>query len=527
MYRGSAVHCHRFARIFAIGVTSVEISLEGIQVAHRYRLKGAVIIKRLRNLAVATSALALLISAVVVLLVDPGESGASVIASSGQLQFESPPPEVSSATGQSNTLINFFTERTNYVLPAAVPIDLTPGSSFPTNYTGSCDLTPSTLSAGTDVDSYFMYSNPVGEPQNIYYYYATLTFSTPILGVMVTGPTMSATDAVVGAPGTTYESPEGLECDHDGDAVELVTPSTIRVEFATSISTDSIRVITAATATGPSPGGSGPGGTGPGGTGPGGTGPGGTSGGGFEGYTELASDGGIFNFGTQFFGSMGGRPLNAPMVGGVQVSGQPGYWAVASDGGVFSFGAAKFYGSTGGQRLNAPVVGMASTPDGLGYWLVASDGGIFNYGDAAFYGSRGGKRLNKPIIGMATTADGHGYWLVASDGGIFSYGDAHFYGSTGSLTLNKPIVGIAPTVDGAGYWLIASDGGIFSYGDAAFYGSMGGQKLNQPMVAIKTTEDGGGYWTVAADGGIFSFGDATFLGSMGGTVLNKPVVSAF
>src|ERR1700677_4670746 len=184
---------------------------------------------RLRYLAVATSALTLLISAVV-LVADPGESGASVIASSGQLQFESPPPEVSSATGQSNTLINFFTERTNYVLPTTVPIDITPGSSFPTNYTGSCDPTPSTLSAGTDVDSYFMYTNPVGEPENLYYYYATLTFSTPILGVMVTGSTLSATDAALGAPGTTYVSPQGLECDRDGDAVELVAPSTIRVE---------------------------------------------------------------------------------------------------------------------------------------------------------------------------------------------------------------------------------------------------------------------------------------------------------
>ena len=487
---------------------------------HRYRPEGAVIIVR-RHLAVATAALALLISAVV-LLADPGESGASVIASSGQLSFESPPPLVSSATGESNTLINFFTERTNYVLPASVPIDITPPSSFPTDYTGSCDLTPGTVSAGTDVDSYYMYSNPVGEPSNLYFYYATLTFSTPILGVMVTGPTLSATDAVVGAPGTTYGSQGGLECDHDGDAFELVTPTTIHVEFATSVDVDSIRIITAATGTG-----TGPGGTGPGGTGPGGTGSGGTSGGGFEGYTELASDGGIFNFGTQFFGSMGGHALNAPMVGGAQVSGQPGYWTVASDGGVFSFGAAQFYGSTGGQPLVAPVVGMASTPDGLGYWLVASDGGVFNYGDAAFYGSRGGKRLNKPIVGIASTPDGHGYWLVASDGGIFSYGDAHFYGSTGSLTLNKPIVGIATTVDGAGYWLVASDGGIFSYGDAFFYGSMGGQKLNQPMVAIKSTEDGGGYWTVAADGGIFSFGDASFLGSMGGIPLNKPVVGAF
>ena len=35
-----------------------------------------------------------------------------------------------------------------------------------------------------------------------------------------------------------------------------------------------------------------------------------------------------------------------------------GYWFVAADGGIFSFGNAKFYGSMGGRHLNAPIVGM-------------------------------------------------------------------------------------------------------------------------------------------------------------------------
>jgi hypothetical protein len=37
-----------------------------------------------------------------------------------------------------------------------------------------------------------------------------------------------------------------------------------------------------------------------------------------------------------------------------------GYWLVASDGGVFAFDA-PFEGSMGGKPLNAPVVGMADT----------------------------------------------------------------------------------------------------------------------------------------------------------------------
>jgi len=123
------------------------------------------------------------------------------------------------------------------------------------------------------------------------------------------------------------------------------------------------------------------------------------------------------------------------------------YRLVASDGGIFSFGDASFYGSMGGKLLNKPIVGMASTPDGKGYWLVASDGGIFSFGDASFYGSMGNKTLNKPIVGMASTPDGKGYWLVASDGGVFSFGDASFYGSMGGKPLNKPVVGMAVAVE--------------------------------------------------------------------------------
>ena len=66
-----------------------------------------------------------------------------------------------------------------------------------------------------------------------------------------------------------------------------------------------------------------------------------------------------------------------------------GYWEVASDGGVFSYGTANYYGSMGGKHLDAPIVGMAATPDGGGYWEVASDGGVFAFGDAQYYGSDG------------------------------------------------------------------------------------------------------------------------------------------
>ena len=244
------------------------------------------------------------------------------------------------------------------------------------------------------------------------------------------------------------------------------------------------------------------------------------------GYWMVASDGGVFSQGAApFAGSMGGTPLNAPVVGMAPTPSSTGYWLAASDGGVFSFGDATFFGSMGGQRLNAPIVGMAASPTGNGYWLVAADGGVFSFGDATFLGSMGGTRLNAPVVGMAATPTGNGYWLVAADGGVFNFGDATFHGSMGGSHLNKPVVGISGTPTGDGYRLAASDGGIFAFGSASFEGSMGGTPLNKPVVGMAATADGNGYWLTAADGGIFSFGTAPFSGSLGSLHLNKPVVA--
>jgi plastocyanin len=246
------------------------------------------------------------------------------------------------------------------------------------------------------------------------------------------------------------------------------------------------------------------------------------------GYHNVATDGGIFTHGhADFLGSMGGHPLNKPVVSAQGTPDQQGYYEVATDGGIFTFGNAKFMGSMGDKPLNKPINGMAVTPDGGGYYEVASDGGIFTFGDAKFMGSMGGKPLNKPIVGMAVTPDGGGYYEVASDGGIFTFGDAAFQGSMGGSPLNSPVVGMAATNDGAGYYEVAADGGIFTFGTAQFFGSEGGLVLNKPIVGMQLTTSGNGYRLVATDGGIFTHGDAQFFGSEGGIVLNQPIVGIF
>ena len=142
-----------------------------------------------------------------------------------------------------------------------------------------------------------------------------------------------------------------------------------------------------------------------------------------------------------------------------------GYYLVASDGGVFAFGSAPFYGSIGGHVLNKPVVGMAMAPGNAGYWEVASDGGVFTFGNIGFYGSLGNIKLDMPITGMAAAPDGKGYWLVAADGGVFTFGAEGFYGSEGGQGLSG-FTSIVPTSTGHGYWLTNSSGQSYPFGDA-------------------------------------------------------------
>ncbi len=430
----------------------------------------------------------------------------------------SPPPSVNLGADESNSQITVFQEKQNFALPGAVQADVveSAGSAFPQTYNTAASMpAPSNIAAGTVVDSYYIHTEPVGNPVVGMHYTATIRFDRPIVGLFLqwvdnvsnpplAGPlTLNNTDGVLGVGGVNYNTPphngRGMEFPPGGhdDIVTVVNSQTLSLNFVTQSERDDLRVVTQGTpAAAPT-----------------------------QGYRFVATDGGVFAFGNQpFLGSTGNIVLNKPMVGGTNTCDTGGYWMVASDGGIFSFGDAHFYGSMGNKPLNKPIVTMAGTPDSKGYWLFASDGGVFSFGDAHFYGSTGNIVLNKPIVSASSSGDGQGYWMAASDGGIFSFGDAHFFGSTGAMVLNKPIVGMASTPDGQGYWLVASDGGIFSFGDAKFYGSTGAMVLNKPIVGMKATPTGKGYWLVASDGGVFSFGDAHFFGSTGNIVLNKPIV---
>jgi len=244
------------------------------------------------------------------------------------------------------------------------------------------------------------------------------------------------------------------------------------------------------------------------------------------GYWLVAKDGGVFSFGTPFFGSQAGQALAQPIAGMAAVPGGGSYNLADASGAAYADGAHASDCTGLNATLNKPVVGIAAAPGGNGCWLAAADGGVFAFGsNAPFYGSAGGLTLNQPVVGVAAAPGNDGYDLVAADGGIFTYGPgATFDGSMGGQHLNQPIVGMAVDPVTGGYWLVAADGGVFSF-DAPFLGSLGSQTLNKPIVGIAAAPTGDGYYLVAADGGVFAFGTgAHFQGSTGNIVLNQPVV---
>jgi hypothetical protein len=108
--------------------------------------------------------------------------------------------------------------------------------------------------------------------------------------------------------------------------------------------------------------------------------------------------------------------------------GRPGVWVVKPDGGVFTYpDGAPFLGSMGGKPLNAPMSGIVAykSPSGdLGYWLIGQDGGIFAFGaaPAVVPYSKFGDEFRVGAHAMVDAEfDGHALVCLADDGGFYTY----------------------------------------------------------------------------------------------------------
>jgi cell wall-associated NlpC family hydrolase len=232
-----------------------------------------------------------------------------------------------------------------------------------------------------------------------------------------------------------------------------------------------------------------------------------------HGYDLVGADGGVFVFGSGFYGSLPGLGIHVDDVTGiVPTAADDGYWLVGADGGVFAFHA-PFVNSLPGLGVAVDdIVGIVPTSDDRGYFLVGRDGGVFSF-NAPFESSLPGLGIHvDDIVGIAATADDRGYWLVGSDGSVDAFGDAFPLG-------NAPAgaVAITATTDGGGYWVVGSDGAVSAFGDARSFGDLPSIGVGvDDIVGMVVSPDSRGYDLIGSDGGVFSFGDAANQGSLPG-----------
>jgi hypothetical protein len=98
------------------------------------------------------------------------------------------------------------------------------------------------------------------------------------------------------------------------------------------------------------------------------------------------------------------------VVGLIEDPSSNGGWMVTTEGHIYTLAPANFYGSLGGVPLRAPISGGVATPTGRGYWLFGKDGGVFAFGDAPFRGTYGAladeyARGERAVIGGSFRGD--------------------------------------------------------------------------------------------------------------------------
>lgn len=187
---------------------------------------------------------------------------ADTISTAGQVTLLSNAPAsvVHGALVSDQTGYLFF--ESEEVLSAPLSVDI----STPGVYTTVGSLTPSVIAAGTAIESYYYTDEPATvNPSGSREFLGGITFSTPVLGIIVETPTLNSTDAEVGDPATSYPPPtdlySGLELNTPGcttktcgnDAVVLTANSqTVDIRSIVNLmAEDQVRIIVAAPETPP------------------------------------------------------------------------------------------------------------------------------------------------------------------------------------------------------------------------------------------------------------------------------------
>ena len=178
-----------------------------------------------------------------------GPAQAGIIGTAGQVQvLPTPPPPSNLSKGQftNNTNASLFTEQTSFVLPSPVAVDITSPGPYDSSHT---TLTPGTIPAGTRVNDYLFHADSTSSRPDTYT--GSITFDTPVLGLIVLEDSLADSDPILGDPGVTYPSADRVLHVFDGDSLTL-SPDMLTVDFTIRAKRDGgvpeFRIITAAPA---------------------------------------------------------------------------------------------------------------------------------------------------------------------------------------------------------------------------------------------------------------------------------------
>ena len=175
-----------------------------------------------------------------------GSANAQITSVSGQvLALLFPPPSVATGALENDVYGVVFQEQSNLVLSAPLTVNaMGPGTYGSHNASNSL-----VIPTGTPIQSYFVHFDSVGMPNQHIYYTCTITFANNILGVIYMENELNASDAPLGAPGTTYATNEvwrGLEDNN----IDLITISndlkTVTINSRLLNHLDQIRIVTEA-----------------------------------------------------------------------------------------------------------------------------------------------------------------------------------------------------------------------------------------------------------------------------------------
>lgn len=171
---------------------------------------------------------------------------ASAMSVSGDVNTIFAPASVQQGARTNNNRALFFNEQANTVLASNLAVQ----AYIPGVYNGSNAPVGRTLAAGRTVNSYMLHADLDDNANTPTHMSGSITFNDKILGVIFSN--FSASDALVGAPGTAYETAvgHGLDMsDPNGDTFRI-SNDRMRLEFSFNVSgiTDQIRIITAGVA---------------------------------------------------------------------------------------------------------------------------------------------------------------------------------------------------------------------------------------------------------------------------------------